>query len=303
MSQALHRVAAGAGAALTLTVASLATGGLPAQAVAGSAYVSGSTLYFVGQPNENHNVMVKLGLDGRYHVVDWAALLVPSVTCPAVSGNELSCDATGVTSIVMIGANLADNLGVRGTLIATLYGGSGDDSLTAGDTGSRLIGGPGADLLIGGYGDDTLDGGPGNDRLLGGSGNDLLIGGEGADVMAGGDDLDTVSYADQSEPVTADADDAVGDDGAEGERDSITSDVEGLVGGPADDRLTGGSGDDTLVGGGGSDWLDGRAGFDLLFGDALTGVRGSAAAPGRGDRDICLLGDDGGLAHDCATVR
>jgi hypothetical protein len=60
----------------------------------------------------------------------------------------------------------------------SLYGGSGDDRLTAG-TGS-----------------DTLSGGDGDDRLIGDEGNDILDGGSGIDVLQGGPGNDTYAFAD-----------------------------------------------------------------------------------------------------------
>ena len=106
--------------------------------------------------------------------------------------------------------------------VATLSGGSGDDSLT---------GGTGDDSLTGGSGDDTLDGGDGNDTLAGGTGDDSLDGGTGNDSLTGGDGDDTLDGGSGNDTL----------DGGDG-NDSLT-------GGTGDDSLTGGSGDDTLVGG------------------------------------------------------
>jgi Ca2+-binding RTX toxin-like protein len=107
--------------------------------------------------------------------------------------------------------------------IETVWGGSGNDSLT-GDSRNNLLsglsgndilrGGPGDDSLFGDDGNDVLNGGPGNDFLFGGiiglGGNDVLNGGPGNDVLNGGNQKDT---------------------------------------------LKGGLGDDTLIGGGDRDYL------------------------------------------------
>ncbi|MCW1917628.1 Hint domain-containing protein [Rhodobacter sp. KR11] len=69
----------------------------------------------------------------------------------------------------------------------SLYGGSGNDTLTAGNdtltsAGDQLYGGLGNDQLNGAGTADTLDGGDGADTLTGGAGNDILYGG---DTLAG----------------------------------------------------------------------------------------------------------------------
>lgn len=126
-----------------------------------------------------------------------------------------------------------------------LAGGDGDDSLQWPTIGVRAaaVGGPGADFL---------EPGPGRDNLL------------------GGDGVDTVSYRTRLTPVSLSLDNA-GNDGASGELDFISSDVENLTGGQADDvligdaganRLSGWGGDDRLVGGPGGDELQGAAGTD-----------------------------------------
>ena len=58
---------------------------------------------------------------------------------------------------------------------AVMWGGYGNDTLTAGNNGrNRLHGGPG---------NDTVDGGPGRDFLWGGRGVDTENGGDGNDVL------------------------------------------------------------------------------------------------------------------------
>src|SRR5262249_60358660 len=65
----------------------------------------------------------------------------------------------------------------RVQLAAWLFGGAGNDQLTAGDVDSLLVGGDGNDQLIGGRGRDVLIGGRGADRLNGDGGDDLLVAG------------------------------------------------------------------------------------------------------------------------------
>ncbi len=61
--------------------------------------------------------------------------------------------------------------------LSVLFGGGGDDRLSAGD---------GPNILIGGAGDDTLTSGNGRDILIGGAGQDTLTGGNGEDLLIAG---------------------------------------------------------------------------------------------------------------------
>ena len=139
----------------------------------------------------------------------------------------------------------------------------------------------GDDKLYGGAGTDGLSGGKGRDRLDGGAGDDGLDGDVSgtvyADVLLGGSGTDAISYFDRTAGVTVDADGASGDDGQAGEHDTVGADVEIIIGGRGNDRLTanngsgqlqGSAGDDVLHGGGGDDVVEGGEGRDLLYGDA-----------------------------------
>src|SRR4051794_8420299 len=123
----------------------------------------------------------------------------------------------------------------------------------------RLVGRTGHDIICGLGGNDVISGNSGADVLDGGSGNDILVGGAGADVFAGGPGSDTADYSAQTVPVTA-ALDGRAASGAAGEKDRIGIDVEALIGGSSDDRLTGNSGANTISGGAGNDRLVGGAG-------------------------------------------
>ena len=65
----------------------------------------------------------------------------------------------------------------RLTQQALVYGGDGDDQLSAGN---------GAAILVGGDGDDSLSSGNGRDVLIGGAGADQAVGGRGEDILIGG---------------------------------------------------------------------------------------------------------------------
>ncbi|MEH2610437.1 M10 family metallopeptidase C-terminal domain-containing protein [Bradyrhizobium sp. AZCC 1693] len=71
---------------------------------------------------------------------------------------------------------LTNNIGIAlSATIEKAIGGSGNDRLTASDTGCTLSGGGGADTLIGGAGNDKLIGGAGVDNLTGGSSGDIFV--------------------------------------------------------------------------------------------------------------------------------
>jgi Ca2+-binding RTX toxin-like protein len=106
----------------------------------------------------------------------------------------------------------------------TVYGGLGDDLITATDQADgddfntddlTMYGEGGNDTLTGGAGDDLLDGGAGNDVLTSGAGKDNLIGGDGNDTfalagnltaddtVAGGAGTDTLDVEDTKFDATA----------------------------------------------------------------------------------------------------
>jgi Ca2+-binding RTX toxin-like protein len=231
----------------------------------------------------------------------------------------------------------------------TLRGGSGADVFNGGAHGSFLAaGGDTADyslesssarsVSLNGVADDgvgseadnvmpdveDISGGPGNDTLTGDAdanvlngngGDDVLDGGTGADSLNGGGGGDRATYAGRSSAVTAD-NDGVADDGASGEADNISTDVEAISGGSGADVLTGGPGADGLFGGPGNDTMNGLGGGDRLQGDdgqdtlnggddgdSISGADNNDILNGNGGNDT-LDGNDGadtvnaGLGND-----
>jgi Ca2+-binding RTX toxin-like protein len=228
--------------------------------------------------------------------------------------------ADQVTALVINGLGGADTLALNAQLNvpATINGGAGADTIVGGrasdvlngEAGSDSVsGGLGNDAISGGNNNDTLSGSVGNDTLLGGTGddemsggplNDFLDGGLGRDTMSGGGQTDTVSYADRTQSVFANLDDA-GNDGVIGENDRIRDDVENLIGGSANDRLVGSSEANALTGNGGNDTLLGRQGDDVLDGgegaDLISGATGADSMVGGGADDVM----SGGSGND--TMR
>lgn len=98
--------------------------------------------------------------------------------------------------------------------IESVFGGKGDDTLRALESGSRINGAGGDDIVEGRGGDDRLSGGNGNDVVSGGAGDDLLNGFRGNDTINGGAGDDTLrgsSGADTFVFAAGDGDDMIVD--------------------------------------------------------------------------------------------
>jgi Ca2+-binding RTX toxin-like protein len=223
----------------------------------------------------------------------------PAPGCVGVSATTARCDSAGIPRIYVHladGANDFDTAAPRpvtvdgvGAIENVLYGGPFGDVLEGADGDDRLGGGGGDDVLAGSGGRDQIIGGAGDDQLAGGSDVDFLEGGLGADSFSGGPGTDRADYSTYDQPVVVTVGSLLGpDDGAAGEQDTVSSDVEDIYGGSGDDLLIGrygavnqfrgGPGDDRLLGAGGADLLIGGSGHDSLSG---------------GDGDDGLVGDEG----------
>ena len=174
-----------------------------------------------------------------------------------------------------------------------IWGGTGNDGIVGGaqtdymhgqSGNDHLQGTAGADYLYGEAGNDNLEGGSGNDRHYGADGNDLLRSrqytGADADYFSGGNGTDTVSYEERTTAVTADADGAKNDDGVRGERDTIAVDVNAILGGSGDDRLSAVYGRQMKLSGGRGD--------DIL---RITGTNTGKSQPNQLDGGANLAGD------------
>lgn len=199
------------------------------------------------------DVLVGNGGNGSFSGGDGDDRIDPGAGSDSVSGGAGFDAASYATRAGAVIVDLAtpggdgeagenDDLGAD---VEQVSGGGGDDRITGtgtantlngGDGRDRLAGGDGLDVLNGGDGDDVLDGGPGEDALLGGEGADALDGGVGADSLDGGPGDDQAVYASRREAVTVTLD-GEPDDGAQGERDRIKTNVEGVAGGAGADRL------------------------------------------------------------------
>lgn len=107
--------------------------------------------------------------------------------------NNTSQTETGVTSILINALAGDDTVTIgHGVIGATINGGAGADTIFGGDGNDSISAGKGADLVYGGAGDDTLVGGKGTDTMFGQAGNDSLVGGIGNDILRGGAGNDTL---------------------------------------------------------------------------------------------------------------
>ena len=109
----------------------------------------------------------------------------------------------GGSTAVISGTKGNDNLTSGTDGHQTLFGGTGNDTLTGLGGSDRLDGGAGNDVLrvtsgnnvLNGNDDnDTLNAGPGSDALFGGNGKDLLVAGSGNATMNGGGSGDTFRF-------------------------------------------------------------------------------------------------------------
>ncbi len=275
------------GAVVTLIGAALTFGVGPAHAAGeGHAWVGQHAFHFRAASGQENQVYMWRDV-ARFYVQDNGAPVTQGSGCFRQTSRRVACPASGVTRVFARTRDRNDVIDVGAlTVRATLYDGDGND------------------VAYGGGGHDNIGGGAGNDTLAGRGGNDILHGWspEGADRLIGGGGVDTAMYRPYPVPVSLDSDGLTGDDGANGEGDTIQADVENLEGGKAADHvfgsgvsnyLKGNAGDDQVFGLGGNDVLHGDAGYDVLSGG--TGY------------DFCLVGANGGSTTGCEafarTVR
>ena len=134
-----------------------------------------------------------------------------------------------------------------------------------------------ANIVNGTEGNDQIFRESGSQRLNGLGDNDFLGGGAGADILDGGDGRDTAYYFRDSADIEINLETGTGKGGqAEGD---VLINIERILSGSGNDRLTGNNKDNTLTGARGNDSLNGGEGNDELNGnlgdDRLTGGTGN----------------------------
>ncbi len=141
--------------------------------------------------------------------------------------------------------------------IENLYGGSANDTITGNARNNRLEGRGGSDTFI-----ESAD-----------TSTDIFVGGGGSAADNG--TADTVDYSVRTNPLVLKLS-GLAESGEPGEKDTISLDIESIIGGqgndtlwgsPRADRLNGGPGDDVIHGGDGDDVLIGGDGNDTLYGE------------------------------------
>lgn len=297
------------GLGITAAVVSAVLVATPAGAASttGTAKVTGDTKieFKAGSKAKNG---VSISGSGTTIVFDDKVAIKPGKGCKRVGRDKTKVSCTTKEDIKRITVVLGDkNDWVTNKTAITLrgFGSSGNDTLTGGSGADHLDGGAGNDKLYGKGGDeDFLEGKAGNDTLDGGAGDfDEVAGGAGSDILKGGSgDGDLANYTDHWDNVRADLDNKKRDDGAKGEKDTIAADIEGLVGGNADDTLTGNGKANFIAGYYGDDTIKGSGGDDYLFGDGIDADPAfhfgkDRIDGGAGDADTCVVGEKGTLKN------
>jgi Ca2+-binding RTX toxin-like protein len=147
-------------------------------------------------------------------------------------------------------------------LIATLQGAPG---LVATDIVLFGEAAPGGSLITGTSGADTLTDTAGNDTINGLAGNDDINGGHGGnDVVNGGDGRDSLLFMTATSGVVVDF--VAGTVTGGGSGTTSFTNIEKVVTGSFNDRLTGNAAAQNLAAQGGADTLAGAGGVDTLWG-------------------------------------
>jgi hypothetical protein len=237
--------------------------------------------------NGERNVITVTGSGSTYTLEDTVSNISAGTGCTQLAAKKVRCSSIHNGPIASVYLDLRDQ---DDTVVDSA---SIDVEVSAGD------------------GNDKLTGGADRDKLYGGPGNDLLDGGFGADLLVGDAGIDRVTYAARTAPVNVSIGSYWGDggDGQYGEWDYVSSTVEEVVGGSADDKLTGNSGVNTLLGGPGNDALAGLDGNDVLEGgdgtdnfDAGNGDDTLLSRDASADAVVCGAGTDAVDVDSADTV-
>lgn len=289
------------------------------------------------------------GLGNDFYVIDGATLADADIALE-YNGKTEGTDTVAIYTTGLAGYALAENvenLILGGTVTTGTYSGNAGDNILDGSAQSvvlTLMGLAGNDTLISGSGADTLNGGAGIDTMTGNGGNDTYyvdnLGDKIVEASAGGTDL-VRAYVSYTLPAEVEglylqatysaavsgtgnslANTLAGNEfnntlmGMDG-NDTINATLatngsaaggnDTLDGGNGDDTLTAGSGNDKLLGGAGNDNLTGGAGDDNLDGgadnDTLSAGAGNDTLMGGAGNDDLTGGDgndklDGGAGND-----
>jgi Ca2+-binding RTX toxin-like protein len=274
----------------------LAATAVPAQAAVTASFSAG-TLTVFGDSLDN-NITISRNAAGTI-LVNGGAVNVTGGVATVANTVKIQVFGQGGNDVVTLnqasGALPAASL-FGGTGNDTLDGGAGNDQLFGQAGNDTLLGRGGFDLLFGGTENDTLTGGDADDQAFGQSGNDRMIWnpGDDTDLNEGGENTDTVEVNggggaeqftttangtrvrfDRLDPAPFAIDIGTSEKlvvGANGGNDShsATGNLAALIqitadGGAGNDTLLGSNGIDLLLGGDGEDFVDGQQGNDVAF--------------------------------------
>ena len=188
---------------------------------------STGTLSVTGTGDDD-NITVQASEDGESIFVSEGSVVGDDLVITSVS----EFDRDDVTTLDLSGGTGNDLLAINGLLGDEDDDDDDSDGLTIG-----INGGPDQDVVVGGLGRDFLTGGAGDDYIFARAGDDVIRADSGADFISGGDGDDTADYSDRSGDLLIGLG-LLADDGERGEGDNILNDVETVLGGSGNDRLT-----------------------------------------------------------------
>ncbi|MBT1187588.1 calcium-binding protein [Streptomyces sp. CJ_13] len=198
--------------------------------------MSGGTLLVTAGQGVANDITIRR--QGSVVIVSDAAAEVRAGTlCASRSPGSAECPLPA--AVQAYGQDGDDSVTVSPNLDApaTLYGGSGKDTLNGGPHADRLVGDEPPGILgstAATPGNDTINGGPGNDTIFGLGGNDTISGGPGNDTLNGNEGNDTLNGNGGNDTLTGEA----GNDTLNGDEGTDTLDATDGVNG--NDSLDGG---------------------------------------------------------------
>lgn len=222
--------------------------------------------------------------------VDFLGDPVSSTTTRQGDGIRVVSSSDGATTIAYSStSNQGEQLDATTLGVNNLYGGSGNDQLTAAAGGSWLVGGAGSNTYIGGAGDDVFvisaSDNPQNIHGNGGRDTALIVGDQGVELNMAKAGL-TIAQGGRGDDVIRSGGGAgVFIKGGEGNAT--------LIGGAGNDVLVGGSGHNTLIGGSGKAVIYAGPNGDLIYASA-----GGSIIHAGGGNDVI----HGGAADDVIEV-
>ncbi|MGY3015556.1 subtilisin-like proprotein convertase family protein/Ca2+-binding RTX toxin-like protein [Pseudomonas sp. TE6283] len=197
--------------------------------------------------------------------VDFLGDPVSSSTTRQSNGLRVTSSSDGATTTAYSSTSTqGEHLDATALGVNNLYGGSGDDRLTASASGSWLVGGGGSNTYVGGAGDDVFvisaSDNPQNIQGNGGRDTALIVGDQGVELNMAKAGL-TIAQGGRGDDVIRSGGGAgVFIKGGEGNAT--------LIGGAGNDVLVGGSGHNTLIGGSGKAVIYAGPNGDLIYASA-----------------------------------